>query len=46
MKTNFEMKKINTLKVFHTFQKNSELSRKEIENLTDLSWGTVFNICQ
>ncbi len=45
MRTNFEMKKINTLKVFHTFQKNSELSRKEIENLTDLSWGTVFNIC-
>ena len=43
--TNFEMKKNNVLKVFAALCKEKSLSRKEIEEKTELSWGTVSTIC-
>lgn len=45
MGRNFELKKSNTLEIFHALQKNFCLSRKELETLTDLSWGSVSAIC-
>jgi predicted NBD/HSP70 family sugar kinase len=38
--TNFEMKKNNTLTIFRLLQK-SPLSKREIEKISALSWGTV-----
>ena len=45
MGRNFELKKSNTLEIFHALQKNLCLSRKELEALTGLSWGSVSMIC-
>ncbi len=45
MGRNFELKRANTLEIFHALQKNSYLSRKELEALTGLSWGSVSAIC-
>ena len=45
MGRNFELKKSNTIEIFHALQKNFYLSRKELETLTNLSWGSVSAIC-
>ncbi len=41
VQTNYEMKKNNTLKVFKALKERGALSRREIESVTGLSWGTV-----
>ena len=41
VQTNYEMKKNNTLKVFKALKEKGVLSRREIESVTGLSWGTV-----
>ena len=41
VQTNYEMKKNNTLKVFKALKEKGALSRREIESVTGLSWGTV-----
>ncbi|MBR2019194.1 MAG: ROK family protein [Clostridia bacterium] len=41
MQTNFEIKKSNTLRFFRTLRQQSPLSRKELERLTGLSWGSI-----
>lgn len=41
VQTNYEMKKNNTLKVFKALKESGALSRKELEQATNLSWGTV-----
>lgn len=40
-KTNYEMKLHNFQSVFKTIQRYSNISRRELQNLTDLSWGSV-----
>ena len=45
MGQNFELKKANILEVFRALQKNRALSRREIEEITGLSWGSVSQIC-
>lgn len=40
-----DIKKFNTLKVFQAFQKYPSLSRREAEEITGLSWGNVYSIC-
>lgn len=45
IRTNFEMKKHNTEQIFRAFQTSKSLSRREIERLTGLSWGTVSAVC-
>ena len=44
MQTNFEIKKSNTLKFFRTLRQHASLSRKELESLTGLSWGSISTI--
>lgn len=44
VQTNYEMKKNNTLKVFKALKEHGALSRREIENVTGLSWGTVSTV--
>lgn len=39
-----DMKQANTTKVFSLIRKNGCLTRKQIEAMTNLSWGTVSNI--
>lgn len=40
-----DIKKFNTLKVFQAFRENPSLSRREAEEITGLSWGNVYSIC-
>lgn len=40
-KTNYEMKQYNFQSVFKTIQRYSSISRRELQNLTDLSWGSI-----
>ena len=40
-----EIKKYNSLRVFQVVRKHSPIARKDIENLTGLSWGSVYSIC-
>lgn len=44
MQTNFEIKKSNTLKFFRTLRQHASLSRKDLETLTGLSWGSISTI--
>lgn len=39
--TNFEMKKNNTVTVFKLIQNHSPISKRELEKLSRLSWGTI-----
>ena len=41
MQTNFEIKKSNTLRFFRTLRQYGPLSRKELECMTGLSWGSI-----
>ena len=41
----FELKKSNILAVFHALQKYRSLSRRELEDITGLSWGSISQIC-
>lgn len=45
MRTNFELKKLNTLKVFQALQRHKILTRKQLETFTELSWGSISTIC-
>lgn len=45
IQTNSEMKKHNTLKVFRALRSRPALTRREIEEITGLSWGSVSAIC-
>lgn len=45
MGRNFELKKSNTLAIFHAMQKVRTISRRELEEMTGLSWGSVSAIC-
>ena len=45
MGRNFELKQSNILSIFHALQKHRYLSRKELEAITKLSWGSVSAIC-
>lgn len=41
MQTNFELKKHNTVKIFRALQQRERVSRKELSQITGLSWGSV-----
>ena len=41
MQTNFELKKHNTVKIFRALQRHERLSRKQLSQITGLSWGSV-----
>ncbi len=41
MQTNFELKKHNTVKIFRALQRQERVSRKELMQITGLSWGSV-----
>lgn len=41
IQTNFEIKKSNTLKFFRVLRDEKTLSRKALEDLTGLSWGSI-----
>lgn len=41
MQTNFELKKHNTVKIFRALQQHERVSRKELSQITGLSWGSV-----
>lgn len=45
VQTNTEMKKFNMRKIFDVMRSEGALSRREIERLTGLSWGTVSAVC-
>lgn len=40
-KTNYEMKQTNFKNVFKTIQRYSSISRRELQKLTNLSWGSI-----
>ncbi len=44
MQTNFELKRHNTLKIFNAMRALNFASRKELTELTGLSWGSVSTI--
>lgn len=39
--TNYEMKQYNFQKAFKIIQRNSSISRRELQTLTSLSWGSI-----
>lgn len=41
MQTNYELKKHNTTKIFRALQEKERISRKELAQITGLSWGSV-----
>ena len=43
-KTNYEMKQYNFQTVFKIIQRYSSISRRELQNLSSLSWGSISSI--
>lgn len=43
-KTNFELKLANTIKVFQIIQKHPNITRKQLQSLSALSWGSISTI--
>lgn len=44
-KINLQIKKNNILKIFNIIQEFEPLSRRDVERISGLSWGTVSSVC-